>query len=87
RLAERPVRELMTPRTEVDWIDVNSSEDEILKRIEESPHSLLPVAYGSPDNVLGITKVREVLATRLAGEPIVLRELMRKAEVVPDQLD
>lgn len=87
RLAERPVRELMTPRTEIDWIDVNSSEDEILKRIEESPHSLLPVADGSPDNVLGIAKVREVLATRLAGEPIVLRELMRKAEVVPDQLD
>jgi putative hemolysin len=87
RLAERPVREMMTPRTEIDWVDVNASEDDILKRIETSPHSLLPVADGSPDNVLGVVKVREVLATRLAGMPIVLSELMRKAEVVPDQLD
>ena len=87
RLAERPVREMMTPRTEIDWIDVNASEDDILKRIETSPHSLLPVADGSPDNILGVVKVREVLAARLAGTPVMLEELMQKAEVVPDQLD
>ena len=87
RLAERPVREMMTPRPEIDWIDINAAEDDILKRIETSPHSLLPVADGSPDNVLGVVRVREVLATRLAGRAISLKKLMRKAEVVPDQLD
>jgi putative hemolysin len=87
RLAERPVREMMTPRTEVDWIDIGADEIEIRRAIEASPHSLLPVADGSPDNVLGVVKVREVLATMVIGRKVNLRRLMKKAEVVPDQLD
>ncbi|MCB2087854.1 MAG: HlyC/CorC family transporter, partial [Sphingomonadaceae bacterium] len=87
RLAERPVREVMTPRTEIDWIDVNADLAEIREDIENSPHSLLPVAEGSPDKVLGIVKVRELLAHMVAGKAIDLRQLMKKAEVVPDQLD
>ena len=87
RLAERPVRELMTPRTELDWIDVSAVEAAIRQAIEDSPHSLLPVADGSPDNVLGVVKVREVLSALVKGKKISLKRLMRKAEVVPDQLD
>ena len=87
RLADRPVRELMTPRTELDWIDVAASEEEIHAAIVASPHSLLPVADGSPGKLLGVVKVRDVLARMLAGEPVGLADLMRKAEVVPDQLD
>ena len=87
RLADRPVRELMTPRTELDWLDVAADEKEIRATINASPHSLLPVAEGSPDRMLGVVKVRDVLARMLAGEPVRLAELIRKAEVVPDQLD
>lgn len=87
RLAERPVREVMTPRTEVDWIDVNADEDQIRATIDASPHSLLPVADGSPDKILGIVKVREVLARMVNGVPVNLKRLMVKAEIVPDQLD
>jgi len=87
RLAERPVREMMTPRIELDWVDIAATENEIAKRIEQSPHSLLPVADGSPDTILGVVKVREVLAAKVAGEAVDLNALMRKAEVVPDQLD
>ncbi len=87
RLAERPVREMMTPRTELDWIEVDADRKQILDRIAKSPHSLLPVADGSPDTILGIVKVREVLASMVAGEKVSIRDMMRKAEVVPDQLD
>ncbi len=87
RLAERPVREMMTPRTELDWIDIGADEKAIKAAIEDSPHSLLPIADGSPDNVLGVVKVREVLAHMVAGEEVSLKDMMRKAEVVPDQLD
>lgn len=87
RLAERPVREMMTPRTELDWIDADADEAQIKATIDESPHSLLPVAEGSPDSILGIVKVREVLAALVAGEAVSIRAMMRKAEVVPDQLD
>ncbi|MFV0645586.1 MAG: hemolysin family protein [Sphingomonadaceae bacterium] len=87
RLAERPVREVMTPRTEIDWLDIHASEAEMRQTIEDSPHSLLPVADGSPDKVLGVAKVRELLAFMVAGKRINLEKLMKKAEVVPDQLD
>ena len=87
RLAERPVRELMTPRTEIDWIDVDADHAALARVIEESPHSLLPVAAGSPDKVLGVVKLREVLALMVEGEPVDLRKLMKRAEVIPDQLD
>ena len=87
RLADRTVRELMTPRTEVDWIDLNAGPDAVRRVLADSPHSLLPVADGSVDKVLGVVKAREVLAVLLAGKPLYLDRLMRKAEVVPDQLD
>lgn len=87
RMTEQSVRELMTPRTELDWIDRESSEAEILETIAETPHSLLPVGDGSADKMLGVVKVREVLAQQLAGLPLNLDVLIRKAEVVPDQLD
>jgi putative hemolysin len=87
RLAERPVREMMTPRTEVDWIAADADPQEIRETIEDSSHSLLPVADGSPDTIIGVVKVRDVLAALVAGRPADLRAMMRKVEVVPDQLD
>lgn len=87
RLAERPVREMMTPRTEVDWIEADADTAEIRQTIEDSPHSLMPVADGSPDTILGVVKVREVLAAMVAGETVSIRAMMRRVEVVPDQLD
>ena len=87
RLAQRPVREVMTPRTEVDWIDLNSDEETIRTELESSPHSLLPVADGTADKVVGIVKVRDILAAQVRGEPVRLDAMMKRAEVVPDQLD
>ena len=87
RLAERPVREMMTPRTEIDWIEADADAKAIRKTIKESPHSLLPVADGSPDQILGIVKVREILAEMVAGREVSIRTMAIKAEVVPDQLD
>ena len=87
RLQDRAVRELMTPRTEIDWLDINADEEEMRRVIAESPHSLLPVADGSADKVMGVVKVRELLALLVAGERVVLEPLLRKSEVVPDQLD
>ena len=87
RLADRPVREVMTPRIELDTIDRKASEEEVRAAIKDSPHSLLPVADGSPDNIVGVVKVKDVLAVLLAGRKVSLAKLMRKAEIIPDQLD
>ena len=87
RLADRPVRELMTPRTELDTIDRRASEDDLRAAIKASPHSLLPVADGSPDNIVGVIKVKDVLKVLLSGRKPQVGRLMRRAEVIPDQLD
>lgn len=87
RLAERPVREMMTPRTEIDWIEADADSAKIRETIEASSHSLLPVAEGSPDTILGVVKIRDVMAALVAGQPVSIRAMMRKVEVVPDQLD
>lgn len=87
RLADRPVRELMTPRTELHWIELSATQEELQARIEESPHSLLPVADGSPDEIVGVLKVREVLAELLSGRQPSIGALMRKVDIIPDQLD
>jgi len=87
RLQDRPVRELMTPRTEIDWLDAAADEAEMRATIAQTPHSMLPVAEGSADKVIGVVKVREILALLLAGEQVDLAAVTRKTEVVPDQLD
>jgi putative hemolysin len=87
RLADRPVRELMTPRTELYWVERRASPDELRAKAKESPHSLLPVGDGSPDRIVGVLKVREVQALLLSGKRASVSRLMRKAEIIPDQLD
>ena len=87
RLADRPVREVMTPRNQIDWIDRRATDIEIRKAINDSPHSRLAVVDGSADNVVGVVKVREVMAVLLAGRKPQIARLMKKAEIIPDQLD
>ncbi len=87
RMVDRPVRELMTPRTELDWVDLSDDMAAIQAAIEDSPHSLLPVADGSPDKIVGVVKVREVLALLVAGKTVSLAKLMGKPVIIPDQLD
>jgi putative hemolysin len=87
RLADRPVREVMTPRTDIDWIDVNCGRDEIRAELAATPHSRLPVADGSVDNIVGVVSTRDMLATLLDGREIDLQELTRSAPVIPDLMD
>ena len=87
RLADRPVREVMTPRTEVDWIDVNATPEEVRAALLQTPHSRLPVADGSIENMVGVIQVRDVLAAVLEDRPIELNRLCRAAPVIPDLMD
>jgi putative hemolysin len=87
RLADRPVREVMTPRTDVDWLDVDLDEAGIREALLDTPHTRLPVAEGSVDAVIGVVQARDIVAALFRGEPLNLRKLMRAAPVLPDQVD
>ena len=87
RLADRPVREVMTPRTDIDWIDIRCTRTEIRAALSETTHSRLPVAEGSVDNIVGVVSTRDMLTALLDGETLDLKTLTRNAPVIPDLMD
>jgi putative hemolysin len=88
RLGDRPARAVMTPRTAVDWIDLDHDDEAAVRALLGStPHSRLPVAHGDPDNMIGVVQARAILADMLAGKPLDIRANVRQAPVVPDTLD
>lgn len=87
RLADRPVREVMTPRTEVDWLDANLDEAGIRAALAQTPHTRLPVAEGSVDAVIGVVQARDVVTALIRGDALDLRALLHPAPVLPDQVD
>ncbi len=87
RLAERPVRSVMTPRGEVDWIDASADAATILARLAETPHTRLPVGRGSAEEIVGVVQARDLVAALIGGQPLDLVALARSAPVVPDVTD
>jgi putative hemolysin len=87
RLGDRAVRGVMTPRTDVDWIDIDDDEFDIRELLINTAHSRLPVAEGHPDNMLGVVQARELLAASLRDQPLDIRAHIRRAPIIPDTLD
>ncbi len=87
RLADRAVVALMTPRREVDWIDVTKPEEDIRARLTTTAHSRLPVGEGSDNALIGVVQTRELLADLLSGKPLDVRRHIRTAPIVPDATD
>lgn len=87
RLADRAVRALMTPRMEVDWIDLTASDETIRKMLMQTQHSRLPAAEGGADATIGVVQTRELLAALLSGKPLDPRSHVRPAPVVHDVSD
>jgi putative hemolysin len=87
RLADRPVREVMTPRTEIDWIDVASGPEDVHRALLETAHTRIPVADRSVENIVGVIEIRDVVAALLEGRPLDIRQLCRPAPVIPDLMD
>ncbi len=86
RLGNRPVRGVMTPRTEVEWIDLSLPEEEAREVLASSRHSRLPVGDGI-DSLIGVVGARELLGAMIAGRPLDLRAHVRTAPIVYDNAD
>ncbi|MFA6140147.1 MAG: hemolysin family protein [Hyphomicrobium sp.] len=86
RLADRGVSGVMTPRTDVEWIDVAADVEEIRQRLATTQHSRLPVGEGA-DRMIGVVQARELLAALLAGERLDIRTHTRVAPIIPETTD
>ncbi|MDB5594099.1 MAG: DNA-binding protein [Hyphomicrobiales bacterium] len=87
RLGDRAVRAVMTPRTDVDWIDLADDDEHIRAKLIQTTHSRLPVGEGSSDNIVGIIQLRDLLPAYMRGDHVDLRSFVRAAPVVPDRID
>ena len=87
RLGDRPVRAVMTPRREVDMIDLTADPEDIRRMIVESIHSRLPVHAGTPEEMLGVVQAKDLLDACLRGERLDIRAQVRPAANVPDTVD
>src|SRR5262249_2985906 len=87
RLGNRPGRAIMTPRREVDLVDLSAKPDDIRRTILESVHSRLPAHAGTPEEMLGVVQAKDLLDAYLRGERPDIRAHVRPAPTVPDTAD
>ncbi|MBN8960015.1 MAG: HlyC/CorC family transporter [Rhizobiales bacterium] len=87
RLGDQPVGAVMTPRREVDFIDLADPPDVIREAITTSVHSRLPVFDGDRDAALGVVQAKDMLDSYLAGVAPDIRTLLREVPVIPEIAD
>jgi putative hemolysin len=76
-LGDRKVGSLMTHRTDLDYLDINDTEEEIKTKIITGLHSIYPVCENNLDKVLGVVRVKELFTSHLLEEPIDLAKYLK----------
>ncbi len=84
RLADRPVRAIMTPRIDVAWLDVGAGPDQVREALATSGHSRLPVCRGELDDIVGVAHARDIAVMLMQGQPLDLARLARMPLIVPE---
>ena len=87
RFGDRPVSALMTPRHEVDWVDLEDKQSEIRQKLAASRHSRLSVGKGSVDEVVGIVQAKDLLNAYLSGQAVDIRAHVKDAPIIHESAD
>ncbi len=87
RFADRSARGLMTPRLDVELVDLTDPHEEILATLRKTRHSVVPVQDGAPDQIIGVIVRKELLDLVFDQLPIDVRSLVRQVPVVMDRTD
>jgi putative hemolysin len=83
---DRQLREVLVPRTEVEFLDAATTVSQALKSVASGPHSRYPVVRGSADDVVGFVHIRDLVMTRADVDPRAVRvgDLARPVKMLPD---
>ena len=84
RLGDRRISAVMTPRTQIEWLDLDDPAEENRRKIRDSAHSRFPVVQGGTQQVIGIARAKDLLAACLAGQPFDIRAAMRPPLYLPN---
>ncbi|MBN9310937.1 hemolysin family protein [Devosia sp.] len=85
RLADRSARGLMTPRLDVELIDLSETREEMIEKLRTTRHSVLPVQDGPVDSIVGVIVRKDLVQNVLAEVPLDVRSLVKQAPVVMDR--
>lgn len=86
RFGDSKLRSLMTPRTEIAWLDMSHDERTVREIIGQSNHSRFPLCAGGLDRVVGIVQARDILFENWAGKPFDLRSLAQPPLFLPETM-
>ncbi len=86
RLGDRRVDVLMTPRTDLEWIDIEDDQHTIISELMHSEYSRIPVGRGSLDDVLGMVNVKELIGIDLHSPNFHLTDFIREPMFVPENM-
>ncbi|ERJ90178.1 hypothetical protein HMPREF1992_01854 [Selenomonas sp. oral taxon 892 str. F0426] len=86
-MSDQTASALMTPRTQIAWIDLAEPKREQLRVIRRSPHDVFPVAYENLDDFRGVVYAKELLDAALDGTEINLENYIRKPLFVPRTME
>lgn len=81
---DRSLREVMVPRTEVDFLPGTMTVDQAIREVQGAPHSRYPVIDGSPDRVLGFLHVRDLMGVGSAPRTTAISKLVRPVLSLPE---
>jgi putative hemolysin len=82
-LGDRSARSLMTPRSQIVWLDLDDSIDAIIAKVVESRYSRFPVSLDNLDQVSGVVHAKDLLAQKAIGKSLDIRALMQEPLFVP----
>jgi len=85
RLADRSARGLMTPRLDVELLDLSETQEEMIEKLRATRHSVLPVQDGAVDSIIGVIVRKDLVENVLSTAPLDMRALVKQAPVVMDR--
>ncbi len=83
-LSQTTVKEVMIPRIDVDFLSIDTPQDELMTKIATSGHSRFPVYSESFDNVVGVLYVKDLINAFSRHESVDLNRIIRKAYFIPE---
>ncbi|MDF7673564.1 hemolysin family protein [Acetobacteraceae bacterium ESL0709] len=86
RLADRPVRAIMTPRNELFWVDRQADHETLVSKLRQSSFARIIVCDGDVDHPVGVILAKDIMDRLLLGLPVSIDAVLRKPPVIPDSL-
>ncbi len=86
-LSQRSIRSIMTPRSDITWINLEADAATARRQILETPQSFLPVSRGQLDEIVGVARAKDLMGDLALGGKIDVQHSLRPPIVMPESVD